>query len=71
LIRHLPTQKDKEASLLPPLSEARQLSRLIGQAVGKQAIKDGQAQVADEEALHRELKADVWEPVYLPYERKG
>ena len=30
LIRHLPTQKDKEGSLLPPLSEARQLGRLIG-----------------------------------------
>ena len=25
LVRHLPTQKDKNASLLPPLSEARQL----------------------------------------------
>ena len=70
LIRHLPTRKDKEASLLPPLSEARQLGRLIGQAVGRQAIKDGQAQVADEDALNRELEANIWEPVYLPYERK-
>ena len=70
LIRHLPTQKDKEGSLLPPLSEARQLGRLIGQAVGKQAMKDGQAQVADEDALNRELEANIWEPVYLPYERK-
>ena len=70
LIRHLPTRKDKEASLLPPLSEARQLGRLIGQAVGRQAIRDGQAQVADEDALNRELEANIWEPVYLPYERK-
>jgi malate dehydrogenase (oxaloacetate-decarboxylating) len=43
---------------------------LIGEAVGKQAIQDGQAQVADEAALKRELQANVWEPVYLPYERK-
>jgi malate dehydrogenase (oxaloacetate-decarboxylating) len=70
LIRHLPTRKDKEASLLPPLSEARQVGRLIGRAVGRQAIKDGQAQVADEDALNRELEANIWEPVYLPYERK-
>ena len=68
LVRHLPTQKDKHASLLPPLSDARQLGRLIGQAVGRQAIQDGQAQVADEEKLDRELNANVWEPVYLPYE---
>ena len=70
LVRHLPTQKDKNASLLPPISDARQLGRLIGYAVGKQAIKDGQAQVADDDALNRELQANFWEPVYVPYERK-
>ena len=68
LTRHLPTQKDKEGSLLPPISEARPLGRLIAQAVGKQAIQDGQAQVADEEALNKELDANIWEPVYVPYE---
>jgi malate dehydrogenase (oxaloacetate-decarboxylating) len=70
LVRQLPTQKDKQASLLPPLSEARQLGRLIGLAVGKQAIRDGQALVANEDALNRELQANIWEPVYVPYERK-
>jgi malate dehydrogenase (oxaloacetate-decarboxylating) len=69
LVRHLPTQKDKQASLLPPLAEARQLGRMIGRAVGKQAMLDGQAQVADEEELERELTANIWEPVYVPYER--
>jgi malate dehydrogenase (oxaloacetate-decarboxylating) len=67
-VRHLPTQKDKQASLLPALSEARELARLIGHAVGKQAIQDGQAQVADEAALIRELQENIWEPVYVPYE---
>jgi malate dehydrogenase (oxaloacetate-decarboxylating) len=70
LVRHLPTQKDKQASLLPPLSDARRLAQFIGEAVGKQAIQDGQAQVADENALKRELQANIWEPVYVPYERK-
>jgi malate dehydrogenase (oxaloacetate-decarboxylating) len=70
LVRQLPTQKDKQASLLPPLSQARQLGRLIGLAVGRQAIRDGQAQVANEDALNRELQANIWEPVYVPYERK-
>jgi malate dehydrogenase (oxaloacetate-decarboxylating) len=71
LVRHLPTQKDKRAGLLPPLAGARQLGRMIGQAVGRQALLDGQAQVANEEALERELEANIWEPVYVPYERKN
>jgi len=70
LIRHLPTQKDKEGSLLPPISEARSIGRVIAQAVGKQAIQDGQAQVADEDALNRELEANIWEPAYEQYELK-
>ena len=71
LVRHLPTQTDKLASLLPPLSAARQLAQQIGEAVGRQALRDGQAQVADEDALNRELLANIWEPVYVPYERSA
>ena len=71
LVRHLPTQKDKQAGLLPPLAQARELGRMIGQAVGRQAMLDGQAQVANEEALERELQANIWEPVYVPYELKS
>jgi malate dehydrogenase (oxaloacetate-decarboxylating) len=70
LIRLLPTQNDKNASLLPPISQARELGGQIGLAVGKQAIRDGQAQVPDEAALIREVQANIWEPVYVPYERK-
>jgi malate dehydrogenase (oxaloacetate-decarboxylating) len=71
LLRLVPTQKDKKASLLPSLSDSRQLSRSIAQAVGRQAIQDGQAQVDGEESLERELQANIWEPVYVPYERKA
>jgi malate dehydrogenase (oxaloacetate-decarboxylating) len=70
LVRQLRTQKDMQASLLPPIADARQLGRSIAQAVGRQAILDGQAQVAGEDALNRELQANVWEPVYVPYERQ-
>jgi malate dehydrogenase (oxaloacetate-decarboxylating) len=45
------------------------LGRQIGRAVGLQAIRDGQAQVAGEAELDRELDANIWEPQYLPYER--
>src|SRR5277367_1652318 len=70
LIRQLPTQKDKQASLLPPISDARSLGRVIAIAVGKRAIQDGQAQVPDEDALIREVDANIWEPVYVPYDHK-
>jgi malate dehydrogenase (oxaloacetate-decarboxylating) len=65
----VPTQTDKSGSLLPSLSDSRQLSRAIALAVGRQAIQDGQAQVGDEESLKQELEAEIWEPVYAPYER--
>lgn len=70
LVRHLPTQRDRNASLLPPIAEARQLGLLIGRAVGQQAIRDGCAQIVDEESLERELHANIWEPVYVPYKLK-
>ena len=40
------------------MSEARPLGRLIGQAVGKQAIQDGQAQVADEDSLEPRTRCE-------------
>lgn len=70
LVRHSPAQTDKEPSLLPPISNARELARRIAKAVGKQAIRDGQAQVASEEVLEQELQSNVWEPRYVPYEPK-
>ena len=70
LVREVTTQKDTQATLLPPIADARRLSRSIAQAVGRQAIADGVAQVTSEDALNRELEANIWEPVYMPYERQ-
>ena len=69
LVRHLPTRTDKNASLLSPISETRELAREIGEAVGRQAIKEGQAQIVEAD-LTRELEANIWNPVYVPYVRK-
>jgi malate dehydrogenase (oxaloacetate-decarboxylating) len=69
LARLVPTATDKTANLLPPIAEARTLSRSIALAVGRQAIRDGQSDVADEATLAREIDANIWEPVYVPYER--
>jgi malate dehydrogenase (oxaloacetate-decarboxylating) len=69
LARLVPTHKDKNANLLPPLSDSRHLSRLIARAVGKRALQDGEAQITDEDMLERELESNIWEPVYVPYVR--
>jgi malate dehydrogenase (oxaloacetate-decarboxylating) len=42
---------------------------IVGEAVARQAIADGVAGVEDAEALKDQLRAYVWEPVYLPYQR--
>ena len=45
------------------------VSMVVAEAVGRQAIADGVAAVADEAALAEQLRGYVWEPVYAPYER--
>ncbi len=49
--------------------QTRELAREIGEAVGRQAIEEGQAQIAEAD-LTRELEANIWNPVYVPYVRK-
>ena len=63
-----PTLENKEANLLPPLAKSRDVSRVVAEAVGKQAIADGLAAIADENVLRRELEANFWEPAYARYE---
>lgn len=63
-----PTRQSKSANLLPPLASIRSVSLAIAKAVGDQAIKDGSATV-DEDQFEQKLAANIWEPVYEPYER--
>jgi malate dehydrogenase (oxaloacetate-decarboxylating) len=65
-----PTRTDKNGLLLPPLTAIRNVSRSVANAVGKQAIKEGLAQV-DAVGLEKEIAANIWEPVYEPYENSG
>jgi malate dehydrogenase (oxaloacetate-decarboxylating) len=71
LARLSPTREDKNAPLLPPIADSREVGLFVAEAVGKQAIADGTAAIADPETLRAQLRAYVWEPVYLPYEREG
>jgi len=64
-----PARTDKSAPLLPPIAEARKTSLVVAEAVGMQAIADGVAEAVDEASRAEELRAYVWEPEYVPYER--
>jgi malate dehydrogenase (oxaloacetate-decarboxylating) len=69
LARLSPARQDKNAPLLPPIADSRRVSLAVAEAVGKQAIADGVAEVAGASTLNEKLRAYVWEPIYLPYER--
>ena len=64
-----PTIADPDAPLLPPIADCRKVSLVIAEAVAKQAMQDGTAETVDDATLRERLRAYVWEPVYLPYER--
>ncbi|CAM2887323.1 malate dehydrogenase [Legionella steigerwaltii] len=62
-----PAKKNKSANLLPPIANLRSISLEVAKAVGKQAILEGLAGVNEAE-FENELAANIWNPVYIPYE---
>jgi malate dehydrogenase (oxaloacetate-decarboxylating) len=62
-----PTRRDKAASLLPDLKTIRSVSKQIAWAVSSQAMQDGLAGISPKETEDA-LTANIWEPVYRPYE---
>jgi malate dehydrogenase (oxaloacetate-decarboxylating) len=64
-----PVEKDRNASLLPPLAESRRLSRVIAGAVARQAIAEGLSTLTDAD-VDAAVAANVWEPKYVHFERE-
>jgi malate dehydrogenase (oxaloacetate-decarboxylating) len=62
-----PAQSSKSGRLLPPVSKLRSVSFTVAKAVAFQAITDGVAAPLDEQTLEARIRANVWEPKYLPY----
>jgi malate dehydrogenase (oxaloacetate-decarboxylating) len=65
-----PVEKDRHASLLPPLAESRRLSRVIAAAVARQAVAEGLSDLKDGE-VEAAVAENVWEPQYVRYERES
>jgi malate dehydrogenase (oxaloacetate-decarboxylating) len=64
-----PTQQDPNGALLPPLESLRDVSMSVAVAVGRQAQSEGLAEIKGD-AFNEAVRANVWEPVYLPYRRR-
>jgi malate dehydrogenase (oxaloacetate-decarboxylating) len=62
-----PTVKDKDARLLPPVTELRNVSVAVAMAVGRQAQADGLAPKRHDNDLHQNILSRVWEPAYQKY----
>ncbi len=56
-------------TLLPPLSQIREVSLAIALAVGLQAIEDGVAEGISIEQLEANIQANFWIPEYRDYRR--
>jgi malate dehydrogenase (oxaloacetate-decarboxylating) len=54
-------------TLLPPLEDIRSVSRKVAIAVGRKAMQEGLSDL-DEDQFEAALQANIWEPVYVPYE---
>jgi malate dehydrogenase (oxaloacetate-decarboxylating) len=66
-----PARSGKSERLLPLVSELRAVSFAVGKAVALQAIKDGVADPFDTQTVEARLRANMWEPAYLPYRFVG
>jgi len=62
-----PARLSRSGRLLPPVSELRSVSFAVAKAVARQAINDGVADALEKHALESRIRANVWEPAYLPY----
>jgi malate dehydrogenase (oxaloacetate-decarboxylating) len=58
-------------SLLPPLTEVREVSRKIAIAVGMQAQADGNAPKTTREELERTINETMWDAQYRPFVYEG
>ncbi|HEY2122131.1 MAG TPA: malic enzyme-like NAD(P)-binding protein, partial [Chthoniobacterales bacterium] len=64
---HSPALRDPAASLLPSVSNIREIALEIAYAVALEAQKEGLAPACEPDALRRGVVECQWTPEYLPY----
>jgi malate dehydrogenase (oxaloacetate-decarboxylating) len=64
-----PSRTDKSAPLLPSIAESRKVALVVSEAVAIQAKTEGVAELDHAASLPDCIRAYMWNPVYVPYER--
>ncbi len=64
LSQHAPAIENPNGALLPPIGEAKAISKHIAFAVASQAIKDGHAKAVPDDKLQQLIDDKCWEPDY-------
>jgi len=64
-----PAATHPHGALLPPLHALREVSLCVALAVGRQAAHEGLTSIRGE-AFEETLRANVWNPVYVPYRKR-
>jgi malate dehydrogenase (oxaloacetate-decarboxylating) len=64
-----PARLNPEANLLPPVTELRDVSLRVAQAVAMQARQEGLSEAMDAGDLYRKIRDKMWTPTYQPYRR--
>jgi len=64
-----PSGTDKTAPLLPPIADSRKVALVVAEAVARRAIADGISGIGIDAPVPELIRAYVWNPVYLPYQR--
>jgi malate dehydrogenase (oxaloacetate-decarboxylating) len=67
LAEHVTDERLRSGALYPPIAELRSVSRAIGLAVAREAVRSGLAPEASDEALAADLDAAMWWPDYVDY----
>ena len=65
-----PARLDSNANLLPPVTELRDVSLRLAQAVAIQARKEGLTEPMDAGDIFQKIQNKMWSPVYRPYRRR-
>jgi malate dehydrogenase (oxaloacetate-decarboxylating) len=64
-----PSRRDPKANLLPPVTALHEVAVAVAIAVGKQAQADRLAAYSGD--VEQAVRAKMWRPRYLPYQRAG
>jgi len=71
-LAHLsPTRRNPVSNLLPPVTDARDVSMRVAEAVAMQACKEGLTEPMSAAKIFEKIEANIWTPLYRPYRREA